>query len=313
MNQRMRKWESALAVTMISASAAIAWAQEKASQPTVPVTVVVSVEAKHGTDIPTIYKEDVRVFHDRDRLKVQDWVPFQGEQAGLELFLLIDDATDTSAVGLQLDDLRKFINGQAPTTTIAVGYIRSGTVDVLENFTSDHALAAKALRLPFGAAGGLASPYLAITDLIKRWPQSTTRRQILMVSSGIDALQPGSFNPYLDQTIDQGQRSGVQVYSIYASPSGHFGHTFWRYQWGQNNLSRLADETGGEAYFQALGMPIAYAPYLAQFAERLKHQFKLTFLAKPGKEGEFQRIQLETEVPNAELVAASSVYIPAAR
>lgn len=313
MNQRTKACGLAVVLTMVAALPAVSWGQEKAASPTVPVTMVVSVEAKHGKDIPTIYKEDVRAFQDRDRLKVQEWVPYQGEHAGLELFMLIDDAADTSAVGVQLDDLRKFISGQAPTTMIAVGYIRSGSVDILENFTTDHSLAAKTLRLPLGSAGGLASPYLAITDLIKRWPQSMNRREILMVSSGIDALQPGSVNSYLDQAIDQAQRAGVQVSSIYASPSGHFGHTFWRYQWGQNNLSRLADETGGEAYFQALGMPIAYAPYLDQFAERLKHQFRLTFLAKPGKEGRFQRIRLETEVPNAELVAADNVYVPAAR
>lgn len=313
MNRRMKRSGLAVMVTMIAAWAAISWAQETASSPTVPVSMVVSVEAKHGNEIPTVHKEDVRVYHERDRLRVQDWVPYQGEQAGLELFMLIDDASDTSAVGAQLDDLRKFIIGQPPTTSISVGYIRSGTVDVLQNFTTDHTLAAKALRLPLGSAGGLASPYLAITDSINRWPESPNRREILMVSSGIDALQPGPVNSYLDQAIDRAQRAGVQVYAIYASPSGHFGHTFWRYQWGQNDLSRLADETGGEAYFQALGMPIAYAPYLDQFADRLKHQYKLTFLAQPGKEGGLQRIRLETELPNVELDAADSVYAPAAR
>jgi hypothetical protein len=186
-------------------------------------------------------------------------------------------------------------------------------VDILQNLSNDHALAAKALRLPLGSAGGVASPYLAITDLIKRWPQSSNRREIFMVSSGIDALQPGPGNSYLDEAIEHAQRAGIQIYSIYAARSGHFGHTFWRSQWGQNNLSRLADETGGEAYFQVLETPIAFAPYLDQFADRLKHQFRLTFLAKPKKESGYQKIRLETEVPNAELVAAERVYVPAAR
>lgn len=313
MNRRTKKWGSGCALIGIAVLAVLAWAQENVASPTVPVSIIVSVEAKHGKDIPTIYKEDVRVFQDRDRLKVQDWIPYHGEQAGLELFILIDDATDTSVLGLQLDDLHQFINGQPPSTTIAVGYIRSGTVNILQNFTADHQLAAKSLRLPLGSAGGMASPYLAITDLIKGWPESPKRREIFMVSSGIDALQPGPVNSYLDQAIDRAQRAGIQVYSIYASRSGHFGHTLWRYQWGQNNLSRLADETGGEAYFQALGTPIAFAPYLDQFADRLKHQFKLTFLAKPRKDAGFQRIRLETEVPNAELDAADNVYVPAAR
>ncbi len=311
MNLPLKKWGLVFALA-ITAAVAASRSQEKGSLPTVPVSIIVSVEAKHGKEIPTIYREDVRVFQDRDRLKVQDWVPFPGDRAGLELFLLIDDSSDTS-LGLQLDDLRKFINEQPPTTVIAVAYIRNGVVDILQNLSNDHALAAKALRLPLGSEGGVASPYLAITDLIKRWPQSSNRREIFMVSSGIDALQPGPSNSYLDQAIEHAQAAGIQIYSIYAARSGHFGHTFWRSQWGQNNLSRLADETGGEAYFQVLETPIAFAPYLDQFADRLKHQFRLTFLAKPKKESGYQKIRLQTEVPNAELVAAEQVYVPGAR
>ncbi len=313
MIKQMKKWSLLFALAITALVARRPSAQENSSPATVPVSLIVSVEAKQGKEVPTVHKEDVRVYQERDRLKVQDWIPLRGEQAGLELFMLIDDASDTSTVGAQLDDLHKFIDGQPPTTSVAVGYIRFGAVDVLQSFTTDHALAAKALRLPLGSAGGMASPYLAITDLIKRWPESPNRRGIFMVSSGIDALQPGPVNSYLDQAIDQAQRAGIQVYSIYAARSGHLGHTLWRYQWGQNNLSRLADETGGEAYFQALGPPIAFAPYLDQFADRLKQQYKLTFLAKPRKEGGFQRIRLETELPNVDLDAADSVYVPPAR
>lgn len=286
------------------------WSSQGVASETVPVSIVVSVEAKHGKDIPTIYREDVRVFHDQERLRVTEWLPLQGEQAGLELFLLIDDSTDSS-VGGQLDDLKKFINAQPATTAIAVGYIRYGTVSIAQNFTKDHSLAGKALRIPMGPGGGMASPYLALKDLIDRWPESTNRHEIFLVSSGIDALQPGPTNSYLDEAIGRAQRAGVQVYSIYASREGHFGHSYWRFSWGQNNLSRLADETGAEAYFQGLQMPISFAPYLDEFADRLKHQYKLTFLARPRKEAGLQRIRLSTEVSNAELVAAGYVYVPA--
>jgi hypothetical protein len=44
---------------------------------------------------------------------------------------------------------------------------------------------------------------------------------------------------------------------------------------------------------------------------KLNHQYLLSFLAKPGKKAGFQRIKLETEVPNAELVAPDKVYVPA--
>jgi len=78
-------------------------------------------------------------------------------------------------------------------------------------------------------------------------------------------------------------------------------------------LSRLADETGGEAYFQGFETPIAFAPFLDEFADRLRHQYKLTFLAIAQKKSSRQHVRLETEVPNAELVIADKVYVPAAK
>jgi len=283
-------------------------AQQAASSGGVPVRVVVTVEARHGKDIPVVNRGDVIVHQGRDRAQVTDWLPLQGDHAGLELFLLLDDASNTS-LGLQLDDLRKFINAQPATTAIAVGYMRNGTVAIVQNLTTEHASAAKTLRLPLGSVG--ASPYLSVADLIKHWPESPVRREILMISSGIDPLGGGPSNPYLDSAIDQAQRGGILIYAIYASGAGHFGHSFWRLNWGQNNLSRLADETGGEAYFLGFETPIDFAPYLEDLTSKLNHQYLLSFLAKPGKKAGFQRIKLETEVPNAELVAPDKVYVPA--
>lgn len=301
-----------LCIALIAGAVAVALAASRiaAAAAETPVSIIVSVEAKHGKEIPTIYREDVRVLQDHDRVRVTEWVPLQQEQAGLDLLLLIDDATDP-AIGVQFDDLRKFINEQPSSTEIAIGYIRFGAVDIAQNFTSDHARAAKALRLPIG--NGMASPYIALTDMMRRWPESANRREIFMISSGIDALQPGPSNTYLEQAIEQAQRMGIQIYAIYSGRAGHLGHALWQLNWGQNNLSQLTDETGGEAYFQALQTPISFGPYLDEFASRLKHQFKLTFLANPGKERGLERIRLETEVPNAELVAADRVYVPAAK
>ena len=240
-----------LALAVVIALTAV-WSPLKGvSTATLPVNMIVSVEAKHGKEVPSISREDVVVLQEGDRVQVKDWVPLQADPAGVELFVLIDDSTDTT-LGLQLDDLRKFITSQPDTTKVAVGYIRNGDVNIIQNPTNDHALAAKALRLPLGSGAGTASPYTAIADMIKHWPESAAGREILLVSSGIDGLQPGPDDTYLDEAIDQAQRAGVQIYSIYGSPSGHAGHSFWRLNWGQSNLSRLTDETGGEAYFQGL-------------------------------------------------------------
>ena len=288
------------------------WSAQKSASGTVPVSTVVSVEARHDKDIPIVNREDVRVFEGHNRLQVTGWIPLQGDQSSLELFLLIDDASNTDLAS-QFEDIRDFMTAQPPTTAIAVGYMQNGTVRIVQNFTKDHSEAEKALRIPFGSGAAGSSPYLSITDAIKRWPESPARHAILVISDGVDPLQPGTTDSYLDQAVSQAQQTGTQVSAIYASGSGHFGHSLWRINQGQNNLSLLADQTGGEAYFQGFETPIAFAPFLDQFADRLNHQYKLTFLATADKKPTRRHVRLETEVPNAELVTADKVYVPAAK
>jgi hypothetical protein len=276
-----------------------------------PVHMVVTAEARHGSDVPVIQKEDVMVYQGRDRVKTTDWIPLQGDHAELELFLLLDDASGSS-LGSQLEDLRRFINSQPATSRIGVGYMRNGTVDIVQNLTDDHAQAAKSLRLPLGLAGVNASPYFSVTDLIKRWPQVPVRREILMISDGIDRYGPGgASDPYVDQTVEQAQRAGIIIFSIYTPGEGHFGHSFWRINWGQNYLSQLSDETGGESFYLGSEAPVSFSPYLDDLGHRLLRQYLLTFLAKPVKKAAMQAVKLRTEVPNAELVAADRVYVPA--
>jgi hypothetical protein len=278
----------------------------------VPAHLVVTVEARHGKDVPVLHRDDVMAYQGKERGTVTDWLPLQGDHAGLDFFVLLDDASSTS-LGSQLDDLRQFILGQPATTSIGVGYMRNGTVDIAQNFTADHAAAAKSLRLPFGSAGASASPYLSIVDLIKRWPEGPVRREILMVSDGIDRLGGGGpSDPYADSAIEQAQKAGVIVFTIYANGVGHWGHSFWRINWGQNYLAQIADETGGESYFLGLQTPVSFSPYLDDLSHRLDHQYLLTFLAKPEKKAGLQGVKLRTEVPNAELVSADRVWVPAA-
>jgi len=299
-----------LAVAALASGLASAVVQE-ASSTGVPVHVVVTVEPRHGSSVPVINREDVMVYQGHDRKKVTDWLPLQREHAGLQLFLLIDDAANTS-LGSQLEDIRQFINAQPSTTAVGVAYMRNGIADILQNPTNDHAQAAKALRLPLGDEGASGSPYFSVLDLFKRWPEGPVRREILMVSDGIDRFGGGGpSNPYVDSAIEEAQRAGVIIYSIYAPGVGHYGHSFWRMNWGQNYLSQISDETGGESYYLGFGAPVSFAPYLEDLSHRLTRQYLLTFLAKPERKAGFQHFKLRTEVPNAELVAADRVYVPA--
>jgi len=281
----------------------------------VPAHMIVTVEARHGSNIPVINREDVMVFEGHDRDTVTDWVPAQGDHAALELWVLIDDGSSPS-LGSQLEDLRQFINAQPETTKVGVAYMDNGTARVAQELTGDHAQAAKSLRLPMGIGGANGSPYFALSDLAKRWPASATRRGVIMVTDGIDRYygQGDPDDPYLTAAIDDAARAGIQVSAIYNPGVGHFGHSYWQTYWGQIYLSRLTEETGGEAYYIGFtGAPVSFSPFLDDLSHRLTHQYFLTFMPKPPKKAGWQHVRLSTEVSNADLVSAGKVYVSPAQ
>jgi hypothetical protein len=306
---------NSLVLALLAIATLLASEQPIAAQDSSPagpaVNLVVTVEARHGSNVPDVNREDVMVYQGRDRDKITAWVPLQGDHAGLQLFVLLDDSSNIS-LGSQLEDIRQFISAQPPTMKIGVAYMQNGTAQVTQNLTNDHALAAKALRLPLGNPGASASPYFSLADLIKRWPEGNERREVLMITDGIDRYWgSGPGNTYVDSVIEQAQRAGIIVFAIYTPGEGHYGHSMWRMNWGQNYLSQVADETGGEAYYLGSGAPVSFAPYLEDITRRLGRQYLLTFLAKPEKKAGMQKVKLQTEVPNVELVSADMVYVPA--
>jgi hypothetical protein len=277
----------------------------------VPAHMVVTVEPHHGSEVPPVNREDVMVYEGKDRDAVTEWIPAQGDRAGLELFIMLDDGADSS-LGQQLQDLRKFIDAQPASTKIGIAYMQNGTARIEQNLTSDHAQAAKALRLPMGIRGANGSPYFSLTDLIKRWPESPERREVLMASDGVDLFYGSGdlLDPYLDEAIQNAQRAGILVSAIYTPGVGHFGHSYWQTYWGQLYLAQLAEKTGGEAYYIGFnGPPVSFAPYLEDLDHRLSHQYFLTFLAKPPKKAGWQPVKLRTEVPKVDLVSADRIYV----
>ncbi len=304
----------AMACALALAAPELSKAQDNNSaQLGVPVQMVVTVQARKGKTVPEVTKEDALVHQGRDRRKTLDWVPLQGERGGLQLFLLIDDSANFS-LGSKLYEIRDFIQAQPASTKVGVAYMQNGTARVLQELTNDHAAAAKVVRLPLGSAGGGASPYFSLQDLIKRWPEANERREVLMITDGVDRYWGNkSGNTYVDTSLDLAQRAGVLVYSIYTPGNRRAGGRggFGRLNWGQNYLSQIGDGSGAEAYYLGNGAPVSFRPYLDDLSDKLNHQYLLTFQAKPEKKAGLQGVKVTTEVPNAQLLHASQVYVPA--
>jgi hypothetical protein len=317
--------------------------QEKSSPGTVPVHMVVMVEPLRDSDntVPALSREDVKVRQGKNNLQVTGWIPARGDQAGLQLFILIDDTCDTT-LGGQLDDLRAFIKAQPATTWIGVGYMRNAGVNIVQNFTTDKDQAAKAVRLPLGSLGASDSPYLSLISLLQGWPENKMRRSVIMVTDGIDRLRglstasgtaspsrmgPGpatagnfgrgyqtmpSISPDVDRASSAAQRYGVIINSIYFPGVGRAARNYYDLNNGQNGMAKLADETGGESFYLGLQTPVSFKPYFDRLQLILDNQYFLVFQAIPGKKDGLQRVKISTEVPKVEIVSADNVWVPAA-
>jgi hypothetical protein len=109
------------------------------------------------------------------------------------------------------------------------------------------------------------------------------------------------------------QQAGIVVHSIYARGTGRRSRNIWIITGGQNGLGRLADETGGEAFFLGYENPPSFKRYVDQLQAILDNQYWLGFEMKPGKKGELRSVEIDTEISGIDISSANGVYVPAAR
>jgi hypothetical protein len=306
-----RKYGFLLLVVAVFLGAFSTGAQTEASSGTVPVTTVVTVLGPKYTPPLAISKDDISVYVGKEKQTVTSWVPAQGDKAALELAIVIDESTGTD-LGLQFTDMKNFITSQPKTSGVAIFYASNGTVQAASQFNTDHEAVAKALRLPFGNIGAYSSIYLSVMNLLKRWPVTGSRREILLIADGIDRFRGDPFSPDVDSTIQRAQKAGVIIHTLYASGVGRYGRNMFQVNYGQSNLAQMADGTGGEAFFQGLQTPISFAPYLAQLSTVLNNQEWLTFSTPRSnkKGGELRSFRVRTEQRDVEISSAEKVLVP---
>jgi hypothetical protein len=313
--------------------------QEKATPGTAQVHMVITDQAfSDNSELPVLRPDAVQVKQGKNLLKVNQLIPAKGDSAALQLFILIDDTCDPGMIGNNLNDLRDFINAQPASTAVGIAYMSNATIQITQNFTADRALAAKAVRLPRGNLSAMDSPYLSLMSLVKGWPQQKVRREVLMITDGIDRLRadrssfsqspsryPGApsvvagpstmptISPDADSASRNSQRYGVIVHSIYATGAGRLGRNAWEAQLGQSGVAKIADETGGEYFALGIQNAVSFKPYLDRLQKIFDNQYYLVFQAVPGKKDGLQRVSVSTEVPNIDLAAADNVWVPAGK
>ncbi|HEX8337314.1 MAG TPA: hypothetical protein VF621_11335 [Pyrinomonadaceae bacterium] len=266
---------------------------------TIPVTLRLPERAQPAE---VSYLDDLQVFEDGER---QEILAIRGAgRSPLTLAVLIQDDL-VSSVSNEIKGIGAFIRKLPPGSRVMVGYLSSGSLRVRQKFTNDLERAAKSLRIPLSSTA--ASPYnpFALTrDAVKRFEsQPIGRRAVLVVSDGID-LSRGATNSSpaqsidLQRTIDEAQRLGVPVYTMYAPSVG--GGDLSLVNNGQGSLQRLSDETGGRAFFQGTGAPVSLDRYLREFDALLSRQFALTYLSTHPDKG-FHKVRVVADTGDAEI------------
>ncbi len=267
---------------------------------TIPVTVRLPESRAGQSELR--YIDTLKVLEDGAE---QEIISTRGAtRAPLALTILVQDDLVPS-ISNEIRSLAAFIRNLPEGSRVFVGYIRAGSLQTRQRFTTDLERAAKALRIPIGSATAAPyNPYVLTIDALKRFESLPVgRRALLVISDGLDVsrgIESSSPTQSIDlqRAINEAQRRGVAVYSIYAPT---VGGNFSLVNNGQSSLLRLSTETGGKAFFQGTSAPVSIDPFLRELNSLLARQFALTYLSTNTGKG-FHRIEVMSNLPEGEML-----------
>jgi VWFA-related protein len=269
------------------------------------VTIPITIRKKGNRAQSELTALDFTVREDGDAQRILSIRSI--ENTPLSVAVLIQDDL-VAPVGNEIKGLSDFIRRLPRGSRVFVGYIRTGSLDVRQKFTTDLERAAGSLRAPIGFPSAAPyNPYVEIIEGLKRFESLPAgRRAMLVVSDGLDVSHGadiGSLTDSIDMehAIKVAQRFGVAVYSFY-SPSQALasGNNSLLISGAQGALQRLSDETGGRAFFQGATAPVSFDPFLRALNVDLVGQLALTYLSTHPKKG-YHRIDINSGTPDVEI------------
>jgi hypothetical protein len=295
----------------------VAHAQEEGL---VPTQALVKIDSK---STPPANASALTVSVNDHKEPLTSWAPVV--PANAQVALLIDDGLRES-MGRELDNLRNFVRTLPPGVEILVGYMQYGSVVQDQPFTTDHVLAATTLHLPQGMPGMSASPYLCISDFVKKWPSSADSssssgmgmssprkaRFIVMITDGVDPYNGSTSinnqdSPYVATAVTDAQRAGVAVYAIYFPDAGiRGGRADFS---GQSYLQQITEATGGVNLWEGVGSPVSTAPFLSIFQRALGETYVATFNAPASSKPERDLVRVKFSAPKVKLHAPEAVRV----
>ncbi|HKY43034.1 MAG TPA: hypothetical protein VJM50_08055 [Pyrinomonadaceae bacterium] len=281
------------------------------STPGRPVTIPVIIKVNEKTEIPDeLQNIDLTISEDGDPQTIISLRGF-GNSAVTLAILIQEDLVPS--VGTEIRSVADFVRGLPKGSRVMIGYLRTGSLQVRQKFTTDLEKAAKSLRPPSGfASAGPYNPYVEVIEALKKFDaQPLGRRAILLVSDGLD-ISRGVDSSAPTQSIDlqravnEAQRRSVAIYSFYAPTQVAAANPILISN-AQSSLLRLSNETGGMAFFQGTGAPVSFIPFIRELDVSLQKQTALTFLSTHLNKG-FHKLEIKSSTPGVK-VSYPSGYV----
>jgi Ca-activated chloride channel homolog len=249
------------------------------------VNVVFTVTDKHGHYVKDMKKEDFKVIDDGK--PAEEIRSFAREtDLPLQVGLLVDASNSVrDRFKFEQQSAIEFLN-----QTIRPHYDKAFTVgfdstpEVTQDFTDDALLLAKgvnALR-PGGGTALYDAIYFACRDKLLKAPDPgvAVRRAIILLTDGDDNQSHVS----REEAIDMAERAEVIIYTISTNISGSKSS-------GDKVLQRIADATGGRAFFPFQLTDVANA--FGEIQDELRSQYAISY--KPAgfsPDGRFRTIEI---------------------
>jgi VWFA-related protein len=268
------------------------------------VNILFTVADRKGKFVTNLRRDDFRVFEDD---KAQTITNFSSES---NLPLTIALLVDTSG---SIRDKLKFEEEAAIEffyTTLQRGKDKAlvisfdSGVDLLQDFTDDAEKLADKIR-KIRAGGGTAmydAVYLAINQKLAG---QEGRRVVILISDGDD----NSSRVSLTETLESAQRNDVTVYGISTNSTAFFGSK--EQERGDKTLKRLAEETGGKAFFPLKIQDLASS--FLDIHDELRSQYQIGYRPTNARmDGTFRRIRVDVSDKRFRARAKTGYYMPKA-
>jgi len=303
MRHKIISFKAVIAVTATLILVAGAIAQDKSRRPSVDgreVTILVTAHPHSDRTRQAAAALRAGDFSVREEKRPQQIISVKrASEAPPILAVLIQDDL-VSRVNNEIKAIKEFIRGLPEGSRVMTGYMTTGSLSVAQDFTTDRERAAESLRIIRSSATSAPfNPYVELREALKRFDsQPAGRRMVLMVSDGLDVSRGfSSASPTLsidlDRAIAEAQRRGVAVFTFYAPSVGLTSTSRIASNFGQGSLNRLADETGGEAFFSGTDF-VSFEPYIKDFTELMGLQWVITYRSSTVGSG-FRRIEVTAE------------------